>query len=42
MKNFLNKIKRFFQTDNGKLVLGVLAMIVAGVVTSKIVNKSEE
>jgi hypothetical protein len=42
MKNFINKAKQFFQTDNGKLVLGVIAMIVAGVVTSKLVNKTEE
>ena len=42
MKNFLNKAKSFLETDTGKVVLGVVAMIIAGVITSKIVNKSEE
>lgn len=41
MKNFLAKTKSFFETDTGKLVLGIIAMIVAGVITAKVVKDKE-
>jgi NhaP-type Na+/H+ or K+/H+ antiporter len=37
-----DKFKEFFNSNTGKAVLGIIAMVIAGVVTAKIINNSQE
>ena len=41
IKSFITKSKNFFSTDLGKLFLGVIAMIIAGIITAKLVKNKE-
>jgi len=38
----LTSLKNFFESKTGKAVLGIIAMVVAGVVTAKIIDAKKE
>ena len=41
MDKFLNNAKEFFNSNAGKIVLGVFATVIAGVITAKILKNKE-